>query len=47
MEHFEEQFREVTVDFRVGVTSFGDKIWIRVASFGTLLLQNFRKRSRF
>ena len=43
--HFEKQFREV--NFRVGVTSFGDKIWIRVASFGTLLLQNFRKRSRF
>ena len=24
-EHFEEQFREVTVYFRVGVTSFGDE----------------------
>ena len=26
-ENFEEQFRVGTVDFRVGVTSFGDEFW--------------------
>ena len=34
-EHLEEQLRELTVDFRVGVTSFGDESPILVARFGS------------